>query len=104
MTGSLTDGQQRHVSTGRRLVNLKTTGLKTTFAKNCPIAKKFDHSLIGFATKTGANLTSVVATLLVTLIILFFAPLFCCLPRTALTTIVLITILGLLSFSDLGRL
>lgn len=90
-------GDQSSVRPNRELIALGGANLVGSLFQSFPVAGGFSRSAVNAETGANTPLSGVVAAALITLVLLFFTPLFYFLPQVVLAAIILAAIFGLIN-------
>jgi SulP family sulfate permease len=101
---SLASKRRQRIDANQELIGLGAANLGAAFTGGYPVTGGFSRSFVNFTAGANTGLASIITALLITLVVLFFTPLFYYLPQAALAAVILVAVLNLLDFDSLNHL
>lgn len=98
---TLANRQRARVNSNQELIALGAANIGAAFTGAYPVAGSFSRSSVNYQAGGRTQISSVVCMVVIVATLLFFTPLFTLLPHAALAAIVIISVIGLMDFSNL---
>jgi SulP family sulfate permease len=98
---TLANRQRSRVNSNQELIALGAANIGAAFTGAYPVAGSFSRSSVNYQAGGRTPISSIVCMVVIVSTLLFFTPLFTLLPHAALAAIVIISVIGLMDFSDL---
>jgi SulP family sulfate permease len=98
---TLANRQRSRVNSNQELIALGAANIGAAFTGAYPVAGSFSRSSVNYQAGGRTPISSIVCMVVIVATLLFFTPLFTLLPHAALAAIVIISVIGLMDFSDL---
>jgi len=98
---TLANRQRSRVNSNQELIAIGAANIGAAFTGAYPVAGSFSRSSVNYQSGGRTPISSIVCMVVIVLTLLFFTPAFTLLPHTALAAIVIISVIGLMDFSNL---
>jgi SulP family sulfate permease len=98
---TLANRQRARVNSNQELIALGAANIGAAFTGAYPVAGSFSRSSVNYQAGGRTPISSIICMVVIVVTLLFFTPMFSLLPKSALAAIVIISVIGLMNFSDL---